>query len=52
MQHLIESQTVMAELRWERTKNWRPYAKVEESPQIEEVIEGAGKLRIQCKYIS
>ena len=52
MQSLISSQTVQAELRWERTKNWRHYADVKESASVEVNVEGAGKIRVHCKYIS
>ena len=51
MHHLVTNQIVQAELRWEKTKNWRPYAGIKESEQIEVVVEDVGKIQIQCEYI-
>ena len=48
----ISNQTVHAELRWEKTKNWRPYASIKESEQISVLVEGVGKILVQCEYIS
>ena len=46
MQNLILNQTVQAELRWEKTKNWRPYADIKDSEMIEVFVEEVGKIQI------
>ncbi len=52
MHDLVVSQNVRAELRWQKTKDWRPYASPKESDQIEILVEKIGKILVQCEYIS
>ena len=46
MHALIQNQSVQSELRWEKTKNWRPYASIKESEQIEVLVEDVGKMLV------
>ena len=52
MNSLIQSQSVEAMVRWEKTKNWRPYASIQETEQIEIVVDEIGKIMVQCEYIA
>ena len=51
MNNLIMSQSVKAELRWEKTKGWRSNSSLKESELIELHVENVGKILIQCEYI-
>ena len=52
MNNLILSQSVQAELRWEKTKGWRANSSLKESELIEFQVENVGKIIIQCQYIA
>ena len=52
MNNLISSESVQAELRWEKTKNWHPSASKKESEAIEMFIDDVGKIIVSCDYIS
>lgn len=52
MNNLIASQSVQAELRWEKTKGWRPNVSIKESEEIELYVDDVGKINVICDYIS
>ena len=51
LNRLIANQSVEAMVRWEKTKNWRPYSSIRESDQIEIVVDDIGKILVLCEYI-
>lgn len=51
MHSIVSGGTISAEVRWEKTKNWRSYSSIQESEQIEVLVEGVGKMLVQCEFI-
>ena len=50
--NLISNQSIQAELRWEKTKDWNSYRSLQESEVIEMQISNVGKIMVQCDYIT
>ena len=52
MSSLMSQKVLNAELRWEKTKNWRPNAKVIESDQLSFNLDGVGRILVQVEYLT
>lgn len=52
MSFLMSQKVFNAELRWEKTKNWRSNAKVIESDQFSFNLDGVGRILVQVEYLT
>ena len=51
IQNVIEKSTIEADIRWEKTKDWRSERR-QETPQIEVYFDDVGKLMINAEYVT